>query len=203
MVFRHTVPNGDGGVAFSPDGSTVGRARMLRAGLHHQGVGRRFRRRAVRATHQGRARSVAFSPDQRVLAAGTEDGHLELWDARSGAALGEPIQAAAGTVEAISFSPDGRLIAVSSADLTATLWDVWARKRIGDVFPQEPGSVPIARFAANGDLVVENVSETAIWPIGVDEWVRYACAVAGRDLTPVEWSDLLPGRLYRHVCPSP
>jgi hypothetical protein len=33
-----------------------------------------------------------------------------------------------------------------------------------------------------------------------DAWKRHACHVAGRDLTPREWQDALPGQPYRIVC---
>jgi hypothetical protein len=35
----------------------------------------------------------------------------------------------------------------------------------------------------------------------VRTWKRFACQVAGRDLTQAEWRDLLPQRSYQHVCP--
>jgi hypothetical protein len=57
------------------------------------------------------------------------------------------------------------------------------------------------RFAPNGDLVIDNLADTAVWPTGLDAWERFACQVAGRDLTRAEWADLLPNRPYQHVCP--
>jgi hypothetical protein len=40
------------------------------------------------------------------------------------------------------------------------------------------------------------------WPMSPQPWVRYACGVTGRDMTPSEWHDLLPNRPYQHVCPQ-
>ncbi len=91
---------------------------------------------------------------------------------------------------------------ISSSDQTASLWDVRTRKRIGTAFPIEPASVPAARFTSRGELVIENLVDTAVWPTDVRSWVRFACGVAGRDLTPGEWSDLLPDRPYERVCPQ-
>ena len=105
-------------------------------------------------------------------------------------------------IDPISFSPDGRLLAASSFDQTASLWDLRSRKRLGNSFPTEPSWVPVARFAPNGDLVIDRTADMADWPTDVRTWERFACQVAGRDLTPAEWHDILPDRPYRHVCPQ-
>jgi hypothetical protein len=84
--------------------------------------------------------------------------------------------------------------------LTTTLWDVESRKRIGNTFPIEPGVVPAAQFASNGDLIIDYLANAAVWPTDLQTWVRFACRVAGRDLTRAEWKDLLPDRPYQHVC---
>jgi WD40 repeat protein len=150
----------------------------------------------------GHATSIDFSPDGRLLAAGTEDGKAVLFDADDGSPVGAPIEVATGAVDPISFSPHGSLFAASSIDLTTTLWDVRARKRVADSFPVEPGSVPVARFAPGGDLVIDNLTDTARWPTDPRAWVRFACSAAGRDLHRDEWNDLLRGRPYRRVCPQ-
>jgi WD40 repeat protein len=125
-----------------------------------------------------------------------------LWDVRDRTRLGSSIQVAAAAIQLISFSPEGRLFVASSGDGTATLWDLGSRKRLGNAFPIEQGSIPVARFAPSGDLVIDNLSDTALWPMNLRTWERFACQVAGRDLMRAEWSDLLPGRPYRRVCPQ-
>jgi WD40 repeat protein len=119
-----------------------------------------------------------------------------------GSRFGTPIQVATGAIDPISFSPDSRLFAATSADQTTTLWDVRARKRLGDSFPIQAGSIPVARISANGTLVIDNLADTALWPTDVRSWQRFACRVAGRDLTRDEWNDLLPDRAYQRVCSS-
>lgn len=114
---------------------------------------------------------------------------------------GSPIQVATGAVNPIAFSPDGRLFVVSSADQTTTLWDLGSRKRLGNAFPIEQGSIPVSRFAPGGNLVIDNLTDTAQWPTDLRTWERFACQVAGRELTRAEWSELLPDRPYRRICP--
>jgi WD40 repeat protein len=202
VLYQRTVTNGKGGLDFSPDGRKLAALGCCEPGSTIKVWAARSGKELFNPRVDGHALSIAFSPDGRLLAAGTEDGKVVLWDARDGSPVGAPIEVATGGVETISFSPDGRLFAVSSADGTATLWDSRTRKRLANAFPEEEGSVPVARFMTGGDLVINNVRATSRWPIEPRAWVRFACRVAGRDFTRDEWTDLLPDRPYRRVCPS-
>jgi WD40 repeat protein len=202
LLYRRNVPNGKGGLEFSPDGRKLAALGCCEPGSTVKVWSARSGKELFSPRVAGHATSIAFSSDGRLLAAGTEDGKVVLWDAADGSPMGAPVEVATGPVESISFSPDGRLFVVSSGDGRATLWDPRTHKRLADAFPEEEGSVPVARFTARGDLVIENVRNTSLWPIDPHAWARFACQVAGRDLTRDEWRDLLPNRPYRRVCPQ-
>jgi WD40 repeat protein/class 3 adenylate cyclase len=202
VLYRKVVQNGKGGLSFSPDGRALAALGCCEPDSTIEVWAARSGADLFDPRVDGQATSIAFSTDSRLLAAGTEDGKVVLWNARNGSPLGSPIQVATGAVDPISFSPDGRMFVASSADQTATLWDVRTRKRLGNTFPIEQGSIPVAQFAPGGDLVIDNVTDTAQWPTDLRTWERFACRVAGRDLTRAEWSDLLPERPYRPVCPQ-
>jgi nucleoside-diphosphate-sugar epimerase len=87
-----------------------------------------------------------------------------------------------------------------SGDQTATVWDLASRERLGTTFSAEQG-VAATQFAPDGDLVIA-YSGAVKWPMDPRKWMRFACQVAGRDLTPAEWSDILPDRDYRRTCPQ-
>jgi hypothetical protein len=125
-----------------------------------------------------------------------------LWNARTGERHGAPIRVATGSIDPISFSPDGRLFAASSSDQTATVWDIASRQRLGNTFPIREIWIPVAHFAPSGDLVIDYGPFIPAWPMDLRAWERFACQVAGRDLTRAEWNDLLPNRPYERVCPQ-
>jgi WD40 repeat protein len=66
---------------------------------------------------------VAFSPDGKILAAGSSDGSITLWDSASGDLL-RSIPAHARAVTALEFSPDGHWLASGSLDASVRLWEV-------------------------------------------------------------------------------
>ena len=83
--------------------------------------------------HSRAVNAVGFSPDGRVLASGSADTTVILWDVtdpahpdqRATLAHPRPERGTSrGGVRAVGFSADGRLLASGSADRTVALWDV-------------------------------------------------------------------------------
>lgn len=70
---------------------------------------------------------LQFSPDGSLLAAGSIDGRVRLWNAGSGA-LQATLQGHTSIVGSLDFSPDGKTLATASWDGTARLWDLSTRK---------------------------------------------------------------------------
>lgn len=68
------------------------------------------------------AHTLAFSADGRLLAAGSFDGSITVWDVEAAMRIGKPLRGHTSTVNALVFSPDSKRL-VSGADETVRLWD--------------------------------------------------------------------------------
>ena len=81
---------------------------------------------------------MAFSPDGKTLASGSNDGTVRLWDVATGRPIGEPLTGHTGLVYSVAFSPDGKTLASGSGDGTVRLWDVATGRPIGHPSPATP-----------------------------------------------------------------
>jgi|FaiFalDrversion3_1042247.scaffolds.fasta_scaffold03190_3 WD40 repeat protein len=75
----------------------------------------------MRGGHTSFVRSVAFSPDSRLLASGSSDGTVKFWRVADGALLRTYDQETGPIVLSIQFSPNGRLFGYGRLDATVVV----------------------------------------------------------------------------------
>jgi WD40 repeat protein len=190
---------GANSLAFSPDGRLLAGAGGEQ-GLEVRDV--RTSRRVARFRTPELARSVAFSPDGRLLFVGLLNGAGEFFSTRDWRPVGARIRGQGQRVLHPRFTPDGRTLATSSADGTVMLWDVASRKAIGSPVTVQRDVFVSAALSRDGSRLYALPTGTRGLRLELSPaiWKRQACAIAGRELTPREWQDALPGRAYRRVC---
>ncbi|MCA9945869.1 MAG: hypothetical protein KC449_20440, partial [Anaerolineales bacterium] len=119
----HTVPldtTGTSELEISPDGTRLGVATQNRIILLDTSSWEVVQ---ILEGHLERVIHIAFDPESRLLASGSEDGVMKIWQVASGEELVSHIASDVGWVENVVFSRDGSRIATVGEDLTARIWD--------------------------------------------------------------------------------
>ena len=103
--------------------------------------------------------SLAFSPDERLLASASANGSIKVWDVSSGTLLWES-WLAKGVVW-LAFSPDGGMLASAGLDALVRLW-VPQSGILLKALPHATASIHVA-WSPNGKLLASGCADGSIW----------------------------------------
>jgi len=110
------------GLVWSRDGTQLTVASSLGIHLWNPQTLQEVRFQAIRFMETV-AWKVSFSPDGRILASGSSDKTVRLWETASGREM-HTIGGHTDTVSSLAFSPDGKLLMSAAQDGTVRLWGV-------------------------------------------------------------------------------
>jgi WD40 repeat protein len=127
--------------------------------------------------------SVAFSPNGTLLASGSRDNTIKLWQVSDGS-LVATLAGHSWAVDSVAFSPDGAELASGSWDATLRLWKV-SDGSLVQTFNQETGTgvyavqyspqnTPSGYWAAYGrDDATVVYARFPFAPVGLSHWEVY------------------------------
>jgi WD40 repeat protein len=118
--------------------------------------------------HRNSVRSVTYSPDARIVASGSADETIRLWNATSGQELSQsPLTGHSGLVYSVAFSLDGTILASGSGDRIIKLWNITSGELLYDLINHSFGVSSVA-FSPSGTLLASGGADgnVKIWDIG-------------------------------------
>ncbi|HLO14565.1 MAG TPA: AAA family ATPase [Anaerolineales bacterium] len=115
--------------------------------------------------HTHFVKSVALSPDGKILASGSRDDTIILWDMETGQPIGQPLVGHTGSVDSVAFSPDGRMLASGSEDTSIILWDVETRQPIGKPLISYMKYVFSVAFSPDGKMLAAASQDIFLWDV--------------------------------------
>ena len=98
--------------------------------------------------------SVVYSPDGQHIISGSEDRTIRIWDAETGAPVGDPLEGHTDSVWSVAYSPDGQHIVSGSDDSTIRTWDAEAHTAASKPLGKHPHSVQSIAYPSDGKHIV-------------------------------------------------
>ncbi|KAL1872091.1 WD domain protein [Diaporthe australafricana] len=170
---------GDPAHAGGADENTA--ASIGRIGTSARGIGGRAGDAGVRGSggrkpllgHHNYLYCLAFSPKGNILASGSYDEAVFLWDVRAGRLM-RSLPAHSDPVSGIDFCLDGTLVASCSTDGLIRIWDTATGQCLRTLVHEDNPSASSVCFSPNGRFVLASYTDSCVrlW-----DFINMPCAV--------------------------
>ena len=117
--------------------------------------------------HTDKINALAFTPNGYMLASGSDDGTIRVWNTSTGT---EMRSLPSDNTLFLAFSKDGRILASRNKDGTIYLWDITTGKQLNSIEGSEPGRNVIAISIDNKTLASGNSNGVVdLWDIATGD----------------------------------
>jgi len=140
--------------------------------------------------------AVALSDNAQRLVTGDYSGLVRVWNLADGAA---PITLRGHRKEIVgaAISSDGQFVVTGSEDSTIRIWNLRPEASGVPIVLREDEQPRFLSLSKDGRFIVSgNDKAIELWQLKVDELMRLARVIAGRNLSHAEWRELFPGKPY-------
>ena len=126
--------------------------------------------------HRAGVETLAFNPDGTIIASGSRDSAVVLWDAATGDFL-DAFFGHSGHVLTVTFNPEGTVLASAGWDNTIRLWDVAAGEEMTTIQASDYGIESIIEsvaFSRDGKILAAGGWGNAIglWDVATGEHIE-------------------------------
>lgn len=157
----------------------------------------------------GKVSCIAISPDGQLVAAGSSDGLVQLFDARRGQPLGQPLGGHTGAITQVAFTVDSARLVSAGTDGTLRVFDAGAAARgtpIGRPLLGHTGEITALAISPDGKLIASGGGDDmtillwdAVTGLSVGPPLRghkktvsgLAFSADGRQLASVSWDQTI------------
>jgi len=135
--------------SFHPNGRTIAVGRGKDVVIHDRDTGRAT---SVLEGHTDYVAAVTLSPDGKLLASGSHDSTIRLWNAQAGKAL-MTLEGHTQRITSLQFSPDGKLLASGSSDRSIRLWNVGSGQCVSTIVGHSHWVTSVSFISGGSSLI--------------------------------------------------
>jgi hypothetical protein len=121
--------------------------------------------------HKGPVAAVAINSDGRLLASGSKDQTVKLWDLTTGQLI-RTLGGHSRTIRSVAFTPDGQLLAAGDRAGEVKIWNIHTGELIGTL--KQRGAIFTVAISPDGQLVASAGEDKGIrlWELQSVEHIR-------------------------------
>lgn len=123
--------------------------------------------------HKGWSFAIAWSPDRKLLASGSGDAAIKIWNPQTGECVQSLEGHNARWVCSVVWSPDGKWIASGSVDQTLKLWNSQTGECVRTFTGHKRQVISVA-FHPDGTMLASNSEDETIklWDIQTEKCLK-------------------------------